>query len=899
MTTYDAGTVVAELTLNRRPFQAGLAAARREVAAFERNDIELDVILNVHREEEFDHVFAEFERHHEIDVDVDTDTHDSDRKISSLIGLLAKLATVTAAAGLASNAATAGVGGLVAVVGALAQSAGAALLVPAAITAVAFSVNALKVASKGFGEALASMDDPAKFAEAIKNLAPSARESALAFQGLKEPLDALQLGAQQRLFTDLGKIITQTGKNVLPQLGLSYEQIAIHANAALLSTLRFINTSATLADIDHIADNSALSFGHISEVLKPLASVFIDLTAVGSEWLVKLTDGAGSVTQQFADMVHQMRESGRLDEIIGAALETLRTFGSILGNVGSILGAVFHAGQEAGGGLLNVIDNLTAELAEFLHSTDGQETLKAFFQGLGDIARSLGPVMGGVAQVIKVVAPILGDVGKIVGPALGLILNQLANALKLVGPGLEDFVQGVADLAVAISPLLPPLGELVGDFLKFLGAELQEMAPFFGDLAEVLGGILLEAVRALVPVMPGFLGTFKEFVGIIRDELQDSAPLLIEIAEALSEGIAEAIVEIVPLMPELIRLLLEFLEAVLPVLPPLVELGVEALPVVVELLKGITLVLSTTLPIWDSMMVGLTGLVTFLAEHGVPAFARLADVVRIMFESIAQVERGGFDILVGIIQIFAAVFLGRWDEVWEGMVRVASGLGNVLLGLVRSLFASMGLDIVKISADYAAFFGRAWASMTASVVQSVFSVIATVSRIPAAINAIITSLYGILYNAGRNILQSFINGMVSRIQDVSNTATSVVSAVRNKLPFSPAKEGPFSGGGAPIYSGISIANQIAEGLQQRRHVVEAEATGLARVLSNALQLEFNNDLQSSVTLAATPAGVDTDAFAAAVAAGVQQALRAGVAVQLDRDGTGRMIESRQLEQGRR
>ena len=86
----------------------------------------------------------------------------------------------------------------------------------------------------------------------------------------------------------------------------------------------------------------------------------------------------------------------------------------LLGNIGSIIGSVFGAGVEAGGGLLGTLKDLTGQAAAFLNSAAGKEALAGFF---GLIAQA-GQILVGVFQVLS---PLLSGIGALFGampPAL-------------------------------------------------------------------------------------------------------------------------------------------------------------------------------------------------------------------------------------------------------------------------------------------------------------------------------------------------------------------------------------------------------------------------------------------------------------------------------------------------
>lgn len=899
---YDGGTVVATAVLDRKPLQEGFVAARREAERFEANDIEIDIILNYDRNDEFERMFAEFERAHDVEIDVDID---KDRKgethLLSLIGLLGKLAAATAAAGIASNALTVAVGGLGAVAGTLAQAGGAVLLVPAAIGAVVLSINALKAATTGFGDALKAMDDPAKFAEAIKDLSPSAREAARAIHDLKPAVDAINLSAQERLFKGLGKEIHHVATQVLPILGEAYNRIASYANGAVRSTLEVITSSSRLRDLQAIGDNSAYAFGNLSGVLDSMVSIFIDLTAVGSKWLGELTEGAGGLAAHFAEVVHQMRESGRLDEIISNALSVLGQLAGILGNIFRIIGAVFEAGAETGGSFLSVLESITGQIAEFAHSIEGQEALKSFFGGIADLAKGVMPVIGGLVQAIAAIAPAIGQAGEIAGPILGDILNQVALALSAIGPGLVDLVSGFGALLRAIAPLLPILAAVLAPILSTIGGILEAVAPAVGDFATVLGGVLLEVMRALLPVLPKIVGAFSAMATLISESLSDSAPALITIAEALGTFLAEAIEAVLPLLPQLVDLGLQFLEALLPLLPPLIQLATELLPLVVIALEGLIEVLGIIVPAFARITPVIADFFSFLAEIAVPGVQILGEVFKATFHVIEAVVRSAMTIIEGLINLGIGLITRDWGQAWDGIKQIVSGAVSLVIGTIRAMVDNVinlfGGPLRAIGTS----MGHAWRSVIDAVVSGSFQVIGFVATLPIRMLNALGNTGTFLYDAGRNLIQGLINGLLSKLTSVASAAANVVHTIRDHFPFSPAKVGPFSGGGAPVYSGISIAEQVAEGMRSRNEVVRREADALARIISKALTVEAHTALAQSIeqtVLAGVAGSDDSESIREQVAGGVRDALDDGVAVSVDRYGVGEMTTTRDLEKGR-
>lgn len=87
-----------------------------------------------------------------------------------------------------------------------------------------------------------------------------------------------------------------------------------------------------------------------------------------------------------------------------------------------------------------------------------------------------------------------------------------------------------------------------------------------------------------------------------------------------------------------------------------------------------------------------------------------------------------------------------------------------------------------------------------------------VRGLPGRARSALGSLGGILRAAGRSLIQGFINGIKSMLGSVKDAAGSVVSAARDFFPFSPAKEGPFSGKGYTTHSGRALVEGFQRGI---------------------------------------------------------------------------------------
>src|SRR5699024_10503556 len=90
-----------------------------------------------------------------------------------------------------------------------------------------------------------------------------------------------------------------------------------------------------------------------------------------------------------------------------------------------------------------------------------------------------------------------------------------------------------------------------------------------------------------------------------------------------------------------------------------------------------------------------------------------------------------------------------------------------------------------------------------------------VRGLPARIVQTLGNLGSRLRGSGRSLIQGFINGIKSMFGNVSNAARNIVNKVRDFFPFSPAKEGPFSGRGYTTYSGKALVGDFAGAMESQ------------------------------------------------------------------------------------
>jgi tape measure domain-containing protein len=138
---------------------------------------------------------------------------------------------------------------------------------------------------------------------------------------------------------------------------------------------------------------------------------------------------------------------------------------------------------------------------------------------------------------------------------------------------------------------------------------------------------------------------------------------------------------------------------------------------------------------------------------------------------------------------------------------------------------------------------------------------------------------GWLWESGKALISGFVGGIYAMYWAPYNAIKDMLGRVRGLFPRSPAKEGPFSGKGWTLYSGMSLADGFADGISKNIGNVQSAANSMMEAatignISNSMNTAMtgtmplgpganvsqetttNNNIYGNITLGDT-AAVDT------------------------------------------
>lgn len=318
------------------------------------------------------------------------------------------------------------IGGALVYAGGVAASAAQALwLLPAAAGAGVAAFGTLKLATLGFGDAMDSIRDPEKFAEALRELSPNAQQAALSIQDLLPALDQLKDAPQDSLFAGVGEQLNQLANQYLPSIRQTTTGIAAAFNQMFAGATDQLMTPQTQQAMQEFLQNVTQAFQQLAPAVAPLTKAFADIAAVGSSFLPDLAAAAADAAREFSAFITEARQSGELQQWLSNGLETLGQ----LGQGAWALAEAFMSLAPTGERVLPQIVTLLEQI---------EPMMPAIVAGAMLVSGTLGPWAAHIDLANKAFENLKGvveSVGNAVIPVINTIGQALSDALAPLRAG--------------------------------------------------------------------------------------------------------------------------------------------------------------------------------------------------------------------------------------------------------------------------------------------------------------------------------------------------------------------------------------------------------------------------------------------------------------------------------
>lgn len=637
--------------------------------------------------------------------------------------------------------------------------------------------------------------------------------------------------------------------------------------------------------------------GKITSGVGSLIGTFAPLGAAVSGMagnLVRGLTGASGASFTFAGRLGlAITESGGLLKVLGR-------FAGIAGLVVTAFIAMWQNSESFREGisqLFEAVKSLVSGAFDVLMSI--MKALKPLFESsggvIGKLAGILGDVLGGA---LKIVAPILEVLAEIIGAVLIFAIEKLGQLIEwladLIGPYLGAALDGVGAALEWLGELFAGTGDKAGlfaDIAEWVKGAWEAVSSWFtGTFLPAIESVWDGVMSAVQPVIDWFsehVGPVFEALGElfsavfegIGETAQTNALFLQEVWsgvtdffgtiwdgiqahwEAIGRPVFEAIGEVWGVVWDGIMAVWEAVG------PPLIEgIGAawEGVKTVFQTVWEVISEIFTT--VWEVIKTTVETVLTIIAEiiniitagikgdwEGV--WLGIQNIATTIMEStrsvLSSIFNGIKNVITTIMNGVASFWTSTWTAIkafgtaiWEGIKAVVTGAVNVLRSVITSVVNGIKSTWTNAWNAVKTLFTNVWraivssASGFASSVRSTFnSVVSFVSSIPGRVMGFFSGMGGMLVSSGRALIDGFKNGIMSAFDAVVGAVQGGLSKIRGLFPFSPAKDGPFSGRGWVKYSGQSLGktfgDSTADALSSSRRGIENEVKNISDIFSSA------------------------------------------------------------------
>lgn len=445
------------------------------------------------------------------------------------------------------------------------------------------------------------------------------------------------------------------------------------------------------------------------------------------------------------------------------------------------------------------------------------------------------------------------DIGKLIGDMVESAETFLANLLPIVNQALSGIIEAIGELAPVIADTLIPMivdlvPQLIDAGIQLAGAVGQGLADAAPDLAfaafdiiEMLFNAMLQATSSegpgyILDIIDWIIGIFEEnYVGLLDVGMQileniitgltEAIPTLLYYVPMIVDQMAKIIIENAPMLIEsAAELILTLATGIAEMLPELIPTVIEVVLAIVEaLIDNVDLLVDAAIALILGLAEGLITALPMLIEKAPEIVAKL---IAALIENSPKLIEASVELIIKL----AKGLIDNLPKIVEAGVKIVA---SIVEGVLKSI------------------------SKAHEVGQKV------IQRIKDGISKLNPSQWG------RDLIDSFVNGIKNSIGRVMDAARDVANAVKDFLGFSEPEKGPLHG----FHTfPVDMVDLYAEGIEDNAYKVEDAVEGLA----GDIAMGFNSDINYNMP--------DLAGYAADLSASITGSGRTSIEVPVILDG---------------
>ena len=611
------------------------------------------------------------------------------------------------------------------------------------------------------------------------------------------------------------------------------------ASGSLTSFAKGVPDAAkTLGSLKNLPGEVTGAFGQMS---KRVSAARFELTGVSDGFFDTLFGGTRLGSALSA-------ANGKLSSGMGVLKGTVSQSASFVGRgFEGVAERMAPAVSRIGGVASSIGGKITGPLAPIAGRVRGAfAPLGAAFDGFGAKLSGLAPKasqslgkLGGLfapGRMLKFLS--FGGLAAAAFAGIGAIVQQGGVELVAqIGKTLQGLPGQIALYGDKIAQALP---EALATGTNIVTMVINAITQSMPQLSNAFGKIVPALVKGLSDALPVLLPAVAQMITAITTALVENAPMLIESGLQLLQGLVDGIFAALPiLISALPQIITTFMNGLLQGLPRILEMGTQLLQSIIDgILQTLPALIAMLPQIITTVINGLVQALPQIIQAGVGMLNALINgliqAIPMLIEALPTIITTVVDTLLANLPMIIEAGIQLLIGVITGIVQAIPQLIAMLPQIIVTIVTTLVQNIPKIiSAGIQILVG-----LVTGIVQAIPQIGGAIAQVGSSIMSAVAGFPRMLFESGKKIISGLIDGIKSMFSSAKNAVSGFLSGIRNLLPFSPAKEGPFSGHGWTLYSGMSIAEALADGMQRRGHLFkEAVADTLAEGQAQIRDLE--------------------------------------------------------------
>jgi TP901 family phage tail tape measure protein len=589
---------------------------------------------------------------------------------------------------------------------------------------------------------------------------------------------------------------------------------------------KFLDAKGNYKSLADIAGVLNTSLKGMSESQKQAALQ----TIFGSDAVRAAAVIAGQGKKGFDDLAKSMNSMKAADV---AATRLNNTAGSIE----QLKGSLETVGIQIGQIFLPAINNIIKTVGGWVNAFAGlNDSTKQTIVTIVGIVGGLALFGAGVIKVVKFMQALNAALKFLKVYEIVIKAIQLATKIWTAVQWALDAALSANPIGLVIAAIVALIGIFVLLFNKNKGFHDFVIAVWQGIVAGIKAAVdwivtyvwpVIQAVwNAIVEGAKWLWGWITKIFGFIVDAIKFYVGILVAVWNTIApvvKAVFDLVVSVIQTAWSIISAIFQvwwalFSNTVIPMFKFLWDAVVWAFNGIMDIVKTVwgwigPYVIAAVKLVWDAIVTAWNAIVTvtttvwnwvknailtvwnFLAPYVIAAVKTVWDFLVQAWNNIKVTTNAVWN---GIKTFFSSL----WDSIksiFTNAISAVTGIINNIKKVVDSV--KQWFDGLKNAAS-----------------GGIGSLIDYVKKVPGQIISALGNLGSMLYNSGKKIIQGLIDGIGSMFGALKQKVEDGLSKIRNLLPFSPAKEGPFSGKGWTMYSGMAMVGDLAKGITRGAHM---------------------------------------------------------------------------------